>query len=97
MDDKIPCRTPNPDKPGITNLPAWKFNAIRKAILEILGEQGDVRWSDLTELVRTKLTKDERDNMGSVGWHTVSVKLEMEVRGEIKRRDQKGPQVIGLP
>ena len=96
MTDKVACRTPNPDKPGVTNIPAWKFDAVRRAILEVLTDKGDVRWSELTDLVAQRLTPAERADLGSVGWHTVSVKLEMEVRGEIRRRATKGPQVIGL-
>ena len=96
MNDKVPCRTPNPDKPGVTNLPAWKFDTIRSAVLDVLADKGDVKWADLTGLVGEKLSPEERENMGSIGWHTVSVKLEMEVRGEIRRVPGKGPQIIKL-
>ena len=93
---KVPCRTPNPGKPGVTNIPEWKFNAIRTAILALLQDQGEVRWSALTDLVTDRLSPEDRANMGSVGWYTVTVKLEMEVRGEIVRGTGKGPQAIKM-
>ena len=96
MSEKVACRTPNPGKTGVTHLPAWKFNSIRAAILAILREKGEVRWGDLTAMVSDRLTDEQRANMGSVGWHTISVKLELEVRGEIVRGPGKGPQTIRL-
>ena len=93
--DRTACRTPAEGRDGVTNIPTWKFDAIRAAILKIL-ERGDCRWSDMVENVRQKLTEDELANMGKLGWHVIAVKLELEVRGEIKRLAQKGPQTISL-
>ena len=78
---RTPCRTLNPDKPGVTNIPTWKFDCTRAAILDELAV-GAVAWTDLTERVRARKTDDEPDRMGSLGWHVVSVKLELEVRGK---------------
>ena len=94
--DRVGCRTPAEGRDGVTNIPAWKFDAIRGAILAILSE-GDMRWSELTEAVRARLSADQLDRMGKLGWHVVTVKLELEVRGEVVRRAVKGPQVIGVP
>jgi len=93
--DRTPCRTPAEGRDGVTNIPTWKFDTIRAAILKILAE-GDCRWGDLTEKVRGKLAADDLTNMGKLGWHVTSVKLELEVRGEIKRLGGKGPQIISL-
>lgn len=86
-DDRVVCRTPTPGKTGTTRIPRWKYECIRAAILDAAGAGGEqgIAWADLTEAVRGRLTPDELARMGSVGWHTVSVKLDMEVTGELRR------------
>lgn len=91
--DRTACRTPAEGRDGVTNIPTWKFEAVRAAILKILSA-GDCRWSELSEKVGQELTEDELANLGKLGWHVICVKLELEVRGEIHRLDQKGPQII---
>ena len=93
--DRTPCRTPAEGRDGVTNIPTWKFEALRTAILKILAT-GPCRWSELTEKVHQELSDDELANMGKLGWHVIGVKLELEVRNEIKRLAQPGPQVISL-
>ncbi len=90
---KVACRTPNPGKPGMTNIPKWKFDCIRAAILDTLAE-GDTAWSDLTEAVRARLSEDELARMGKLRWFVVTVKLELEVRGEIARIPGRSPQML---
>ena len=92
---KVTCRTPNPDKPGTTNIPQWKFDAVRNAILDILAED-TLEFRALSDRVRGALPEDILAKLGSVGWHSTVMKLEMEVRGEIHRLKQPGPQVIAL-
>lgn len=96
MVEKVACRTPAEGRDGVTNIPKWKFDAIRRAILEILAD-GDIAWSDLSDAVAARLTKEELANLGKVGWHVVSVKLELEVRGEVLRKPGKGKQILTLP
>ena len=43
-----------------------------------------------------ELHPDQLDRLGKLGWHVVTVKLEMEVREEIERMDVKGPLRIRL-
>lgn len=93
--DRVACRTPNPDKPGVTNIPAWKFDLLRGIILDLL-KDGEVRFSDLASLVSERLDDDQKAQLGSVGWHVTTVKLELEVRGEIARDPGPGPQRIRL-
>lgn len=95
MEEKVVCRTPTEGRDGVTNLPKWKFDAIRSAILSTL-ETGDIPFSQLKDAVNSRLTEDELAHLGSLGWHTTSVKLEMEVRGEIRRIDGPGPQMLTL-
>ena len=80
--DKTPCRTP--EGKSATNIPAWKFDTLRAAILDALRE-GPVPWKRLTKEAGERLTAEEKAELGSLGWHATTVRLEMEVRGEIER------------
>ena len=91
--DKVACRTPAAGRDGVTNIPAWKFDLIRDAILGILSE-GPAPFSDLAVEVKARLSADDLSKLGSVGWHVTTVKLEMEMRGEIERVPGAGPQQI---
>ena len=84
MTEKVPCRTPNPDKAGVTNVPAWKFDACRAAILAELAD-GPVRASALAQAAGRRLSDDARRALGSLGWHMTTVRLELDVRGEVER------------
>ena len=95
MEEKVGCRTPAEGRDGVTNIPRWKFDALREAILTVVS-RGDIRFSELKEAVRGELSEDVLSKLGSLGWHMTCVKLELEVRGEIARRVGKGAQVIGL-
>ncbi len=57
---------------------------------------GEVRFAELPDLVRERLTEDDKDRLGSIGWNVTTVKLEMEVRGEVIRLEGKGPQRLVL-
>ncbi|MXU64990.1 DUF6958 family protein [Oceanomicrobium pacificus] len=91
--DKVACRTPNAD--GVTNIPAWKFEAMRAAILAALAG-GPLTLKALTDAVPDHLSDTDRAGMGSVGWHVATVKLELEMRGEIGRVPGATPQQIEL-
>ncbi len=93
--ERVNCRTPTAGKSGTTRIPKWKFDCIRRAILTGLNED-QIPFSELTENVRKRLSPGELNEMGPLGWHTTSVKLELEVRGEIKRLPQKGKQILVL-
>ena len=93
-EDRTPCRTPNAD--GVTNIPTWKFQAVRTAILAAVDAAGDegLPFSAVSAEVKSRLNADDLARLGSVGWHATSVKLELEVRGEIARMDGISPQRI---
>ena len=89
---KTLCRTPTPNKKPV-RIDTWKFDLVRKKILKIVPKHGDgIRFMDLPELVGQLLSKEERETLGSVGWYTTAVKLEMEVAGELKRIARSSPQ-----
>ncbi|MCY4309608.1 MAG: hypothetical protein OXC57_15240 [Rhodobacteraceae bacterium] len=94
-EDHVACRTPTLGKKGETRIPKWKFDCVRKAILACLREN-QLPFAELTDTVRKCLSSEELNNMGSQGWHVATVKLELEVRGEIRRLPQKGKQIIEI-
>ena len=89
------CRTPTEGRDGVTNVPRWKFDTLRDAILKELSE-GDFPFSELQARMAGALPEELLAEMGSLGWHATTVKLELEVRGEVARVDAKGPQVMKL-
>lgn len=91
--EKVACRTPAEGRDGVTNIPAWKFDAVRAAILDALSD-GPILYKDLNGAVEARLDDQTLADLGKLGWHVVTVKLELEVRGEIERLDVKGPQQI---
>lgn len=82
MTDRTPCRTPTGT--SATNIPTWKFDACRAAILSVLAE-GETEARDLAERAGARLSGADRDALGKLGWHVTAVRLEMEVRGEVER------------
>lgn len=89
---KVICRTPTPGaKP--TRIDSWKFDLIRRAVLESVSpEEEGTLLVDLPKLVTNQLSEEDRDRIGSVGWYTTTVKLELEVRGELQRLEGVKPQ-----
>lgn len=91
------CRAPTPSSKSV-RIPAWKFDAVRAAILETLAASpSGVKSVELPALVGARLAEDERARLGSLAWHTTTVKLELEVCGEIRRVEGSRPQVVRLP
>lgn len=92
---QVACRTPTPGRSGVTNIPQWRFDIIRGAIIDVIATE-EVRFADLPDLVRDRLSEEVKGRLGSIGWNVTTVKLEMEVRGEIIRLEGKGPQRLIL-
>ncbi|HHS89007.1 MAG TPA: hypothetical protein ENJ26_01405 [Rhodobacteraceae bacterium] len=91
---KTVCRTPTKGRDGSTSIPTWKYEAVRTAILDAVRNAGadGLAFKDLSGEVKRRLSADELARLGSVMWHTTSVKLNMEVQGELCRLPGKGPQ-----
>ena len=90
--DKVICRTPTPGKKP-TRIDRWKFEAIRKAIVKVAPKRGEgVLFRDLAGLVKKQLSAADQKKVGSLMWYVTVVKLELEVRGELKRIEGAGPQ-----
>jgi hypothetical protein len=90
--DSVECRTPTPGKKS-KRIARWKFDAVRRAILAVLPRRGKgVLFTDLTRLVNEQLAADELAELGALMWYVTTVKLELEVRGEIQRVKDSIPQ-----
>lgn len=89
---KTTCRTPTPGKKP-TRIDTLKYDVLRKAILKVVPKRGDgVEFRKLPALVKKQLSRKDLAELGSVGWFTTTVKLELEVRGEIYRINDVSPQ-----
>ncbi len=93
--ERVACRTPAEGRSGVTNIPAWKFEAVRRAILDELAT-GDLLNKDLRDRVGARLRAEDLANLGKLGWHVVTVKLELEVRGEVVRVPGASPLRLTL-
>ncbi|MDH3944042.1 MAG: hypothetical protein OEV06_08120 [Anaerolineae bacterium] len=89
---KILCQTPTPGKQP-TSISKWKYDLVRAAILDILpADDEGIEFKILPNLVRDQLSPDQRAALGSISWHTTTVKLDMEVKGDIARVPGSSPQ-----
>lgn len=91
---KVLCRTPTPGKQP-TAIAKWKYDLVRTAIRKVVPmTKNGLAFKELPDLVGEALSADERAQLGSVSWHTTTVKLHMETTGEIERVAGAVPQRI---
>ncbi len=89
---KILCLTPTPGKQG-TRIDRWKYETLRRAIRRAVPKnRTGVEFRKLAELVRQQLAAEELQTIGSLLWYTTTVKLHLEVIGEIERVPGAQPQ-----
>ncbi len=89
---RVACSTPTPGKQG-TRIAKWKYDAVRRAILDSIPRQGEgLPFKDLPRAVADHLRADEKARLGSLGWYTTVVKLDLEVKKEIQRVAGARPQ-----
>jgi hypothetical protein len=95
-DDKVLCETPTPGKQP-ARIDRWKYDLIRNFILKVVpsDEQG-VEFRDLSKLVEQQISPSHLGKLGSVSWYTTTVKLDMEVKGEIERVPGSKPQRLRI-
>ncbi|MCB9244953.1 MAG: hypothetical protein H6606_00860 [Flavobacteriales bacterium] len=78
-------------KQGV-RISAEKYHSIRDYIFNCLLEQPGLSYKELDARANQEL----KDFEGSVSWYVVTVKLDMEARGEIERIPGSRPQRIRL-
>ncbi|MCB9893632.1 MAG: hypothetical protein H6839_04210 [Planctomycetes bacterium] len=79
----VECRSP---RGRTTRMERWYYEAIRKALLEILPESGVC--AELYELhlrVRDHLDVVTRDSIESLAWHVAWVRLDLDAEGVMAR------------
>jgi hypothetical protein len=94
-EERVVCETPTPGKKP-TRIHKWKYDLLRRIILEIVEGTDGVEFRNLPGLIESRLSVEQRENLGSVSWYTVSVKLDMEVKGDIERVPRAKPQKLRL-
>lgn len=91
-EERVVCETPTPGKRP-TRIPRWKYELIRRAILESVPmDESGFAFKELPAAVAARLSPEERDGLGSVSWYTTVVKLDLEVRGDLRRIEGSRPQ-----
>jgi len=94
MADKIQTLHPDPVKKGV-NIDRTKYDLVREGTFHVLGQGETMKPMKLFEAVAAHL---EGQMDGSIKWYAVSVKLDMEARGEIEHDRKKGLcRLTGLP
>jgi len=95
-EERTKCRTPAAGRDGVTRIPTWKYQAVRRAILAAIDAAGPegLAFKELPGRVKALMDPSELARLGSVGWHCTTVKLNMEVEGEIARLPGTGAQRI---
>lgn len=84
-DGHMLCRTPTAGKQPVS-IPAWKYRFVRQALLAIVPDAPPgMAAMALPERVAARLPHDARERLGSVSWHVMTVRLNMEVEGELRR------------
>ena len=95
-DARVVCETPTPGKKP-TRIHKWKYDLLRSVILDILSNSEDgVEFRSLPALIDARLCAEQRAKLGSVSWYTTTVKLDMEVKGDIERVPSARPQRLRL-
>ncbi|MFK7912291.1 MAG: hypothetical protein AB8B93_00125 [Pseudomonadales bacterium] len=90
-EEKTTCQSPHPDKQP-TNIPTWKYQAVHDAILAVAPKKDPgIAAMDLPGAVKQQLPAKILRKLGSVSWHTTTVKLHMEVTGELRRVPELKP------
>ncbi len=86
MTEKIKTLHPDPGKQGV-NIDRSKYDLVRAGIFHVLGKTGTMKPMKMFDAVADHLA-GQMD--GSIQWYAVSVKLDMEARGEIAHDRKKG-------
>jgi hypothetical protein len=91
-DSRILCQTPTPGRKG-TRIERNKYEAVRAAILRAVpADPLGIPFAELPDRVAALLAPEVLAHLGSVSWYTTTVKLDLEVRGEIERVPGAHPQ-----
>jgi hypothetical protein len=85
--------TQHPTGKAGVNIARFKYDAVRSAMLDAIGDHGELAFKELAGEVRRRLAPEFE---GSVSWYVTTVKLDLEARGEIERIPNQRPQKLRL-
>jgi hypothetical protein len=91
MEEKFMTLHPQ-GKSGV-NISKGKYELVRRAIEESLGEEAPMSFSGLRDVVSQRL---EGRFEGSISWYYTTVKLDLEARGVVERVPGTSPQMLRL-
>jgi hypothetical protein len=91
MEDKI--LTLHPEGKQGTNIDKTKYNLVRQTILDMVGTNEGITFTEMTAGVEEKLAGNFD---GSIPWYVTTVKLDLEARGELERIPGSRPQQLRL-
>lgn len=91
MEEKI--LTLHPEGKKGANISRAKYDLMRQTILDIVGADEGITFTEMTTAAEEKLTGNFD---GSIGWYATTVKLDLEARGEIERIPGRSPQQLRL-
>lgn len=95
--EKIQLLHPDPNKEA-PRIAVWKYEIFKKVILDLIPQNDEgVPFKTLSDRVADQIPTDERRKLGSVGWYTTTVKLDLEARGLIERVPGSKPQYLRRP
>lgn len=83
---KIQTLHPDPDKKGV-NIERAKYDLVRSAIVEVIGKNPGIKPRQMFVAIGECLNGRME---GSGAWYSVTVKLDMEARGELGHDRKKG-------
>ena len=92
MEEKIMVLHPEKGKSGV-NISKRKYDIIREAILEALGTNEEMTFTELNRDVHDKLAGGFD---GSISWYVTTVKLDLEARRVSERIPGSRPQRLRM-
>ena len=86
-------QTLHPEGKPAPRIDKAKYDLVHATLLQIIPRNVEgVPFTTLADRVAESLTPEQLTRLGSVGWYTTNVKLDMEARGEIERVPGSKPQ-----
>lgn len=79
-------------KTGV-NILRRRYETIRSFILETVAQHGEISYQDLNDLAEEHLSATFD---GKVNWYVVTVKLDLEARGELERVPKTSPHQVRI-
>ena len=97
--DKVLCRTPNQPGGGKgTRIDTWKYEVMSAAIRACFTARNNapLGFMAMVKAVPDHVDPARRDEIGSLGWFTTTVALEMQYRGEMTATKVSGKKMLVL-